>query len=89
MSTMKNKWRILAASCAAAASLAACHHDDDAAGTTPAPPGRQSVDFSVFAKNAFAADANSTPVSLDGVKFNFDADENPVAFDMLIMSGMY
>jgi hypothetical protein len=45
------------------------------------------VDFSTFAANAFAQSANSTPVSLDNVTFNYDVNDDPMAFDGLIMSG--
>jgi hypothetical protein len=84
-------WRILAAACVAATSLAACN---SGGGTVPPvtvapPPPPQSIDFSVFAKNTFAANPNFTPVSLDGVTFTFDVNNDPTAFDALIMSGTF
>ena len=88
MINIKPKWRLLAAASAVAASLAACHGDGNSA-STPAPPPPSSVAFSTFAKNAFAANANTAPVTLDGVNFNFDVDDDPTAFDMLVMSGIY
>jgi len=85
------KWRIAAAAVVAAASVAAC---SNGGGTVPPstvapvkPP--QIVDFSQFAKEAFAANANSTPVSLDGFTFTFDVNDDPGAFDALIMSNTF
>jgi hypothetical protein len=83
------KWRILAAAWTVVASLAACHGDGNTASTPAPPPPPSSVAFSTFAKNTFAANANTTPVTLDGVNFNFDVDDEPTAFDMLVMSGIY
>ena len=91
MININAKWRIAAAAAVAAASVAACNNGG---GTVPpstvspvAPP--QVADFSVFAENAFAANADSTPVSLDGVTFTFDVNNDPGAFDTLIASGTF
>ncbi len=85
------KWRFLAAASVVAASLAACHedHNHGSASNSPPPPPPASVDFSTFAKNTFAANANTTPISLDGVNFTFDVDNDPTAFDALVMSGSF
>jgi ABC-type glycerol-3-phosphate transport system substrate-binding protein len=79
------KWRVLAAALAASASLAACN-DDNGNQSAPTPA---STSFTAFTMSTFAADANSTPVSLDGVTFVFDADDNPTAFDTMVMAGTY
>jgi hypothetical protein len=91
MININAKWRISAAAVVAAASVAACN---SGGGTVPpstvapaTPP--QVTDFSVFAKQAFAANANSTPVSLDGFTFTFDVNDDPGAFDALIASGTF
>jgi hypothetical protein len=91
MININAKWRIAAAAVAAAASVAACNNGG---GIVPpstvspvTPP--QAADFSAFAENAFAANANSTPRSLDGVTFTFDVNTEPGAFDALIMSGTF
>lgn len=89
MSNIYAKWRILAAATVAAASLAACHDNHNNGSAPPPPPPPATVDFSTFAKNTFAANANTTPVSLDGVNFKFDVDDDPTAFDLLVMSGTY
>jgi len=90
MININAKWRILAAASVAAASLAACHNDHgNNSASTPKPPPPAPVDFSTFAKNAFAANENTTPISLDGVTFTFDVDNDPTAFDALVMSGTY
>ena len=85
MTRYNAKWRILAAATVAAVSLAACN-DDNGNNSAPAPA---ATSFTAFTTSAFAADANSTPVSLDAVRFDFDADDNPTAFDTLVMSGTY
>ena len=89
MRYMNFNWRYLAAVGVTAASLAACHQDNGSTSGVNSPPQSSTVQFSTFAKNAFAASANSSPISLDGVTFNFDVDNDPTAFDMLIMSGAY
>jgi hypothetical protein len=53
----------------------------------PTPP--QTNDFSIIAERAFAANANSTPVSLDGITFTFDVNNDPGAFDALIASSTF
>jgi hypothetical protein len=87
MRTFNVKWRLLAVSAGAAICLAACESDNGNAPPHVAPPA--SISFTTFATNAFATTPNSTPVSLDGITFNFDADDNPTAFDTLVMSGIY
>jgi hypothetical protein len=92
MININARWRISAVAFAAAASLAGCNSGNG--GTVPPPivippPPAQTVDFSAFAEKAFAANANSTPVSLDGVNFTFDVNNDPGAFDALIMSGTF
>lgn len=89
MRHMNLKWRYVAAVWVTAASLAACHQDNGSAASSNPPPQPSTVQFSTFAKNAFAASANSSPISLDGVNFTYDVDNDPTAFDMLIMSGAY
>jgi len=91
MININAKWRISAAALAAAASLGGC---SGSGGTVPpsavAPtPPTQAVNFNAFAEQAFAANANSTPVSLDGVNFAFDMNDDPGAFDALIASGTF
>jgi hypothetical protein len=92
MININARWRISAAAFVAAASLAGC--DSGSGGTVPpstvapAPPA-QVVDFSFIAEQTFAANANSTPVSLDGFTFDFDVNNDPGAFDTLIASGTF
>ena len=88
MRHMNFKWRYVAAVWVTAASLAACHQDNGSNSSNPSSQ-PSAVQFSTFAKNAFAASANSSPISLDGVNFTYDVDNDPTAFDMLIMSGAY
>ena len=84
MSNFRVMGRLLAVTTLVTASLAACH--DDNSSSTP-PPTNQTTEFSTFAEQAFAQSANSTPVSLDDVTFNYDVNDDPTAFDSLILSG--
>ena len=70
----------MGAALGAATLLGACH--DDHAGAPPAAA--TSENFSDFAKQTFAMDENSTPVSVDLVLVN-DVDTDPTAFDSLLM----
>jgi len=74
----------LAAACIAAASLAACHDD-----TTTVPPVTTSTtnseNFSTFANAAFAQSANSQPQVYDQITLVFDVDNDPTAFNALLM----
>jgi hypothetical protein len=88
MIRFKSNSRILAGSAAALACLAGCGGGGGQATVPPMPPPSQ-TQFSVFVEQTFANSANSTPVSLDGITFDFDANENPTAFDTLILSGTY
>ncbi len=86
MSNFRAIGRLLAVTSLVTAALAACH-DNNSASSPPVPPPTQTTEFSTFAEQAFAQSANSTPVSLDNVTFNYDVNDDPTAFDSLIMSG--
>jgi hypothetical protein len=79
--------RIALAAVLAAAVLAACH--DDTTTIPPATAQQANLPFSVFVNQLFTAGANSKPASLDGLSFNYDVDDDPTAFDALIMTGTY
>ena len=81
------RWRILAAASVVTASLVGCN--DNTVTTPTRPPPQQDVPFSVFATQLFMAKASSTPVSVDGINFTYDANDDPSAFDPLIMSGSF
>jgi hypothetical protein len=86
MDKINYKWRMLAAASLAVASLAGC---SSGGGTVPplvVPPA--TIDFSAFVAEAFAQSANSIPVSVD-LNLNFDVNDDPTAFDTLIMAGTY
>ena len=87
MTPIHAHWRILAAASLAAASLVGCGGSDGTTVPTPAPISN-AIPFSVFATQAFSNSANSTPVSVDQ-NFIFDVNEDPTAFDTLILSGTY
>jgi hypothetical protein len=91
MININAKWRISAAALVAAASLGGCGGSGGTvppATVAPTPP-IQAINFSAFVEQTFAANANSTPVSLDGVNFAFDMNNDPGEFDTLIMSGTF
>ncbi len=87
MTSIQVRWRIRAAASLAAASLAGCGGSD---GSTVPTPGTisEAIPFSVFATQAFSNSANSTPVSVNQ-NFVFDVNDEPTAFDALILSGTY
>ena len=87
MISIQARWRILAAASLVAASLAGCG-GSDGGGVPPPGPISDAIPFSVFATQAFSNSANTTPVSIDR-NFVFDVDEEPTAFDALILSGTY
>ena len=87
MTSIQLRWRTLAAASVAAAALAGCGGNDGGTVPTPAPISN-AIPFSVFATQAFSNNANSTPVSVDQ-NFIFDVDDQPTAFDSLILAGMY
>jgi hypothetical protein len=83
MKSAQKKTVLTAAAVIALAALGACHDDGDHAAATQ--PAANSVEFSTFAEQTFALGGNTTPVNYDQVTFVFDADNNPAAFDSLLM----
>lgn len=77
----------IAAALVAAAFLAACSggHDSSASVPAPIPTQTATVAFSAFAQDIFAAPANSTPATVNGVNLVFDVDNSPMAFAALLM----
>jgi hypothetical protein len=85
MAQIKAKW-CLAAAALVAAALSGCHDDHPGSSSNPPPPsGPTMVVFSAFAKNVFSNPADSVPINLDGLVFTFDVDDDPTAFDGLLM----
>jgi|HubBroStandDraft_1064217.scaffolds.fasta_scaffold51946_2 hypothetical protein len=85
MAKINCKWQLLAAS-VAAASLVGCGGQGGTVPPLVVPP--ETLDFSTFATRVFSQSANSTPVSVD-LNLTFDVNDDPTAFDALIMSGTY
>jgi hypothetical protein len=87
MTSLHAPWRILAVASLATVALIGC--GGGSGGTVPTPPPiSNAISFSAFATQAFSNGANSTPVSIDD-NFVFDVNEDPTAFDSLILSGTY
>ena len=82
MTNFKSKWQAAAALLSAAA-LCGCQNSQSSASSTPMAP--QATNFSAFAMEIFSASADTAPVNLNGVEFNFDVDNDPTAFDGLLM----
>jgi len=55
---------------------------------TTVPPAASNIDFEIYAHQAFSSSANSTPASVN-YTFNFDANDDPTAFDDLIAGGTF
>lgn len=70
----------------AAAALTGCGGDGSTVPTPIIAP--ETIDFRIFANQAFLNAANSTPVSLN-LTFNFDANDDPTAFEGLIEAGSF
>jgi hypothetical protein len=79
-------WRFLAAASMMAAGLTGCGGGDGTAPPTVVTP--DTIDFQIFVNRAFFNPADSIPVSLN-LTFNFDANDDPTAFDMLLASGSF
>ena len=82
------QWITAAAASVGLALLAGCHND----GTTTVPatqPAAANVNFSTFVNQAYSNSANSTPVEVNSIAFNFDVDNQPTYFDNLIAMGTY
>jgi hypothetical protein len=71
----------------ALAALAGCNDDNTV--TVPARPALQTVPFSAVVDQLFSNSANSTPVPIDNLDVVYDVNDDPSAFDALILSGSY
>lgn len=76
----------LAAAALAALTLSGCN---DGGTTVPNPPAPQEATFSIFVNTLFGQSANSTPVDVTNVTFNFDVNDDPTAFNGLLAEGTY
>lgn len=84
MKASQSKCLCLAAAVVAAAALSACHDSSSGSPTTP-PSTDVPQNFSSFAAKAFEQPANSTPVNFDHVVLLFDVNDDPAAFNALLM----
>jgi hypothetical protein len=85
MAHIKTRWCVAAAALAAAA-LAGCHDDHNGSSPTQPPPAAPAaVVWSTFVEQVFSNAANSTPINFDGFTFDFDVDDDPTAFNGLLM----
>jgi hypothetical protein len=82
-------WRLVAAAGAAAVFIAGCNNNNTTTVPEPNPPPSSTVSFTIFAETAFANSANSTPVAINDVTFNFDSNDDPTAFNNLIAEGSF
>jgi len=74
---------LTAALIVSSAGLTACNDDNNSAAVTPSANTEQN--FSIFVTQTFQQPANSTPVDVDDVALNFDVNEDPTAFNALLM----
>ncbi len=86
--TIKFNRRFLAAASFAAAMTGCGGGNSVSVPETTVPPSASNIDFSTYANQAFSNSANSTPVSVN-YTFNFDANDDPTAFDELIAGGSF
>jgi hypothetical protein len=84
MAQIKIRWCAAAAALAAAA-LAGCHDDHNGSSPPQPPPAAPALVWSTFVEQVFSNAANTTPINLDGLTFDFDVDDDPTAFNGLLM----
>jgi ABC-type glycerol-3-phosphate transport system substrate-binding protein len=85
MKSQHIRWLIGAAALGAAACLSACN-DDSSSSTASTPPGSVTTEiFSKFAEQTFEVSANATPVNFDSITLIYDVNDNPTAFNNLLM----
>ena len=77
------RWFTCAAALGGAAFLSACNNSDRSAARPPAPGSTEN--FSSFATQTFKAGANATPINFDQVTLVYDVNDDPSAFDTLLM----
>jgi hypothetical protein len=82
MKSTQRRWLGIAAGIVSMGALTACHDDDHPGSATPATT---TENFSTFAKETFAMDANAPPRNFDDVTLVADVDTDPTAFDALLM----
>jgi hypothetical protein len=83
MAHLKTRWSPAAAALIVAV-LAGCHDDHQSSPAQP-PPTSTALVWSTFVKQVFSNAANTLPINLDGLSFDFDVDDDPTAFDGLLM----
>ncbi len=82
MKSLTIKLLALAAAVGAVTALSACRDDHQPAAASPSS---NSENFSAFAKQTYAFGENTTPVNFDAVTLVYDVDNDPTAFDSLLM----
>jgi hypothetical protein len=65
--------------------LAGCGNNGGTTVPTPPPPASTSTRFSFFVESMLGASADSTPVQVNGVVFDFDVNDDPNAFAFAFM----
>jgi hypothetical protein len=85
MTRQNTRLLLCAAAISAVAFLGACHHDHAPVAPPPPPPPSSTVNFSTFATDTFKASAFSTPVNFDALALQYDVNDDPTAFDALLM----
>ena len=83
----RGRRRGLIAAALALAALVGCNEDNTV--TVPPRPAVQPVPFSAVVDQLFSNSANSMPVPIDNLDVVYDVNEDPSAFDALILSGAY
>ena len=81
-------WRSAVAALVAAAALTACENSNTSSAPSPAPPTTPqapAIFFSAVVEQVYATAANTTPVDLDNVNLIYDVNDDPQAFDALLM----
>jgi len=84
MKPAHSKWVWLAVACGAAV-LGGCNGDGTVGPQAPPANTNNSENFSTLATQLYAQSANSTPFNYDNVTVVYDVDDDPTAFNALLM----
>jgi len=76
---------ILAAAVITAAGVAGCHDGGSNGLTVPPPNANNAENFSTLATQLYGQSATSTPFNFDTVAITYDVNEDPTAFNALLM----
>lgn len=79
------RWMMSAVLASAAVTVIGCHGGNGSTVPTPPPVSNNSEKFSALANQVYAMSANSTPFNFDSAIIVYDVNDDPTAFNALLM----